>query len=319
MEQVLVNLIKKNMSIIKYRKIFYWFSGLLILGSLFSIVFFGLKFGTDFTGGSLFEFKTENVRIEKPIVEEAVKNSGVDLGDFSLRESGETGYILRTKNISFEEKGLVLSKIQSTTNQKVIETKFSDIGPTLGKELRSQALLAILLVAILIILYVAFVFRKVSKPISSWNYGLVTIITFIHDVLLPIGIFSLLGHFAGIEVDTLFVVAILVVLGYSINDTIVVFDRIRENLLNTDEKQRDSKFEDIVEKSLKDTWARSINTSFTTFLSLLAIYFVGGEVTKTFSLAMIIGVVCGAYSSIFISSPLLVTIKKYQDKKALKN
>lgn len=314
----MVNLIKNNMSIIKYRKIFYWFSGLLILGSLFSIGFFGLKFGTDFTGGSLLEFKTENVRIGKPVVEETIKNSGFDLGDFSLRESGETGYILRTKNINLEQKSLILSKIQSVTDQKVIETKFSDIGPTLGKELRSQALLAIFLVAILIILYVAFVFRKVSKPVSSWNYGLITIITFIHDVLLPIGVFSLLGHFAGVEVDTLFVVAILVVLGYSINDTIVVFDRIRENLMGIDEKQRDSKFEDVVERSLKDTWARSINTSLTTFISLLAIYFVGGEVTKTFSLAMIIGVICGAYSSIFISSPLLITIKNWQDKKLAK-
>jgi preprotein translocase subunit SecF len=179
--------------------------------------------------------------------------------------------------------------------------------------------LAIILVALLIVLYVAFVFRKVSKPVSSWNYGLITIITFVHDVLLPIGVFSVLGYFFGTEVDTLFVVAILVVLGYSINDTIVVFDRVRENLLGIDENQRSAKFEETVEKSLKDTWARSINTSLTTFISLLAIYFVGGEVTQAFALAMIIGVVCGAYSSIFISAPLLVTIKNWQDKKALKN
>jgi preprotein translocase subunit SecF len=179
--------------------------------------------------------------------------------------------------------------------------------------------LAIILVSLLIVMYVAFVFRKVSKPVSSWNYGLITIVTFVHDVMLPIGLFSILGHFSGVEVDTLFVVAILVVLGYSINDTVVVFDRVRENLLNTDENQRDSKFEEIVDKSLKDTWARSINTSFTVFLSLLAIYFIGGEVTKTFSLAMIVGVICGAYSSIFISTPLLVTIKNWKDKKALKS
>jgi preprotein translocase subunit SecF len=165
---------------------------------------------------------------------------------------------------------------------------------------------------------VAFVFRKVSKPVSSWNYGLITIITFLHDVILPIGVFAVLGHFAGVEVDTLFVVAILVVLGYSINDTIVVFDRIREKLGGIDEAQREAKFEEVVEKSLKDTWARSVNTSLTTFLALLAIYFVGGEVTKSFALAMIVGVVCGAYSSIFISAPLLVTIKKYQAKKSLK-
>jgi len=307
------------MSIIKYRKIFYWFSGILILCSISSIGFWGLKFGVDFTGGSLLEFKTEGVRIDKPLVMEAIKNSGVDLGDFSLRESGEVGYILRSKNINLEQKAAVLAKIDSINEIPVVETRFSDIGPTLGKELRSQAVLAVILVALLIVMYVAFVFRKVSKPVSSWNYGLITTITFVHDVVVPIGLFSILGHFAGIEVDTLFVVAILVVLGYSINDTIVVFDRIRENLMGIDEKQRGAKFEETVEKSLKDTWARSINTSLTTLLSLLAIYFVGGEVTKIFSLAMIAGVISGAYSSIFISAPLLVTIKKWNDKKVLKS
>jgi len=307
------------MSIIKYRKIFYWFSGILILCSIFSVSFWGLKFGTDFTGGSILEFKTEGVRIEKTVVDNALQNSGVDLGDFSLREAGDTGYILRSKNINLDQKAVVLAKIDAIDEKVVTETKFSDIGPTLGKELRSQAVLAIILVSLLIALYVAFVFRKVSKPVSSWNYGFITIVTFIHDVLVPIGLFSIMGHFAGVEVDTLFVVAILVVLGYSINDTIVVFDRVRENLMNTDENQRNSKFEDIVEKSLHDTWGRSINTSLTVFLSLLAIYFVGGEVTKAFSLAMIVGVICGAYSSIFISSPLLVTVKKWQDKKGLKS
>jgi preprotein translocase subunit SecF len=308
------------MSIIKYRKIFYWFSGLLILASFLSVGIWGLKFGIDFTGGSLLEFKTDGSRIEKPIIEDILRNSGVDLGnDFSLRESGDTGYILRTKNINLEQKNIILQKLDAIDEKKVTETKFSDIGPTLGKELRGQAVLAIILVSLLIVMYVAFVFRKVSKPVSSWNYGLITIVTFVHDVMLPIGLFSILGHFSGVEVDTLFVVAILVVLGYSINDTVVVFDRVRENLLNTDENQRDSKFEEIVDKSLKDTWARSINTSFTVFLSLLAIYFIGGEVTKTFSLAMIVGVICGAYSSIFISTPLLVTIKNWKDKKALKS
>ena len=287
-----------------------------MVASILSIGILGLKFGADFTGGSILEFKTDGIRIEKPLVEEAVKNSGVDLGDFTLRESGDTGYILRSKNINLEQKAIVLAKIDAIDEKSVTETKFSDIGPTLGKELRSQAVLAIILVALLIVLYVAFVFRHVSKPVSSWNYGLITIITFVHDVLLPIGVFSVLGYFFGTEVDTLFVVAILVVLGYSINDTIVVFDRVRENLLGIDENQRSAKFEETVEKSLKDTWARSINTSLTTFISLLAIYFVGGEVTQAFALAMIIGVVCGAYSSIFISAPLLVTIKKWQDKKA---
>jgi preprotein translocase subunit SecF len=304
------------MSIIKNRKIFYWFSGILILCSILSLGFWGLKFGIDFTGGSILEFKTEGVRVEKTLVNEAIKNSNVDLGDFSLRESGNNGYILRSKNLNLDQKTDILNNINNTIGENVVETRFSDIGPTLGNELRSQAVMAIILVALLIVMYVAFVFRKVSKPVSSWNYGFITIVTFIHDVMVPLGLFSVLGYFAGVEVDTLFVVAILVVLGYSINDTIVVFDRIRENLMGIDEEQRSSRFEAAVEKSLKDTWARSINTSLTTLLSLLAIYFVGGEVTKTFALAMIAGVVSGAYSSIFISAPLLVTIKKWKEKKA---
>jgi preprotein translocase subunit SecF len=306
------------MNIIKYRKIFYWFSGIIIVFSIFAVSFWGLKFGIDFTGGSILEFRTENSRIDKKEIETVVKGTDLDLGDFSLRESGELGYILRTKNITFEQKDELLQKINSINELSVVETRFSDIGPTLGKELGGQAIWAIILVSLLIVLYVAFVFRKVSKPISSWNYGLVTIVTFLHDVIVPIGLFAVLGQFAGFEVDTLFVVAILVVLGYSINDTIVVFDRVRENLLELDEKQKSVNFEKIVGKSVEDTISRSINTSLTTLLALFAIFFIGGEVTKAFSLAMIAGVLTGAYSSIFIASPLLFSIKKYKDKNLLK-
>jgi len=312
-----MSLTLNNMFVIKYRKIFYAISTLLILLSIVAISIGGIKFGTDFTGGSILEFKVDGPRIDKSKIEDTIKNSGIDVGTFTLRETGDFGYALRTKNITNPQKDELVTKIDAIDSNNVSITKFSDIGPTVGKELQSRAIMAIIVVALLIILFVAFAFRKVSKPVSSWVYGFVTIITFIHDVLIPIGLFAILGHF-GIEVDTLFVVAVLVVLGYSINDTIVVFDRVRENLGNIDEKQRDSQFEHIVGKGLKETMIRSLNTSLTTLIGLFAIFFLGGEVTKYFALAMIAGVIAGTYSSIFIAAPLLVTIKRYKDKKAAK-
>jgi preprotein translocase subunit SecF len=306
------------MFILKYRKIFYGISAAIIAFCLFAIFFWGIRFGIDFTGGSATEFQyTENIE-SKELVQQTILDSGVDLGTFSLRQTGDQGYILRTKNINEAEKNIILENLRSNTTQEINEIRFTDIGPTLGSELKNRAILAIILVILAIVFFIAFVFRKVSKPVSSWNYGFVTIVAFLHDVLIPIGMLALMGQFAGIEVDTLFVVAILVVLGYSINDTIVVFDRVRENLSKTDEKLRTNKFEEIVGKSLKETIGRSINTSLTTIFALLAIYIFGGEVTKLFSLTMIVGVIAGTYSSIFLAAPMLLSIQKRALKKAQK-
>lgn len=264
------------------------------------------------------EFEFAQSRTDKVAVEEVISNldqsQNLDLGDFSLRETGERGYILRTKDINEETKSSILNILNSEENL-VSEIRFNTIGPTLGAELKSKALFAIFLVALAIVLFIAYAFRHVSRPVSSWKYGFVAIIAFLHDVFVPIGLFSVLGHFYGIEVDTLFVVAILVVLGYSINDTIVVFDRIRENLREYPDKKRSEQFEKVVGKSLRQTIARSINTSLTTLISLGAIYLLGGESTKYFSLALIAGIISGTYSSIFFAAPMLVTLKKIQDKK----
>jgi preprotein translocase subunit SecF len=311
------------MWIIKNRKIFYSISALLIGFSIFAIAFWGIKFGIDFTGGSILEFEFTEVRPEKQLVTDNVSSleneNSLELGDFSLRETGDKGYILRTQTIDDSTKTQIIDSIKTLNESgEVLEIRFNTIGPTLGDELQGKALFAVFLVVLFIILFIAYAFRHVSKPVSSWKYGFVAIIAFFHDVLIPVGLFSILGQFYGIEVDTLFVVAILVVLGYSINDTIVVFDRIRENLREYPEKSRQSQFEKIVGKSLKQTIARSINTSITTAIALLAIFFLGGESTKYFSLALLAGVISGTYSSIFFASPMLVTMQKFQNKRVPK-
>ncbi len=302
------------MWIIKNRVKFYILSGLLLGLSLLSLAVWGVKPGVDFSGGSVLEVNfTENDPGKNSLVEK-IDSLNLDLGDYSVRETGESGYIVRLKTIDEIQKGKIVGSISSLG--KMEEKRFNTIGPVLGAELRNKALVSFVLVLILITLFIAYAFRHVSKPVSSWKYGYVAILTLLHDMLIPIGVFSVMGHFWGVEVDTLFIIAILVILGYSINDTIIVFDRIRENLSKVRDDDRDEKFEEVVGVGLKQTIGRSVNTSFTTLIALLAIYFLGGEVTKYFALALIVGVIAGAYSSIFFASPMLVSIKNRQDRKA---
>ncbi len=302
------------MWIIKNRKFFYVLSGVLLGLSLLSVAMWGVKFGVDFTGGSVLEVEySAGARPEKAAVEAVVAEQNIDLGDYSIRETGDMGFTLRSKTIESAQKDAIVEALSSLG--AVQEKKFNTIGPTLGNELKNKALFSFIVVVVLITLFIAYVFRHVSKPVSSWKYGLVAIATLVHDLLIPIGVFSALGHFGGVEVDTLFIVAILVILGYSINDTIIVFDRIRENLLKVEDKDRNAQFETVVGESLQQTIARSTNTSFTTLISLIAIYFLGGDATKYFALALIFGIAAGTYSSIFFASPMLVSLKKRQDKK----
>lgn len=198
----------------------------------------------------------------------------------------------------------------------VSQERFSAIGPTVGSQLATNAVWGILAVVIAIILFVTFAFRKVSEPISSWVYGSTAIVALIHDILLPAGVFAILGYVMGAQVDLLFVMALLAILGFSVNDTIVVFDRIRENLREGYEGSEEDTFEETVGLSLQQTYARSINTSLTTLIVLAALYFLGGESTRLFSLTLLIGVIAGTYSSIFLASPLLVKIRQWQKESA---
>jgi preprotein translocase subunit SecF len=299
------------MWVINNRKIFYTFSSILVavvIGLLFT---WGIRFGIDFTGGSLIELSFQE---EVPTHEEL--NEKLDNYDFlagySLRSSGESGEILRSKEITNEQKNIVVEGLQE--DYSVTESRFSSIGPTLGGELKTKAILAVVLALLFIVMFIAFAFRHVSKPVSSWKYGGITVVAFLHDLILPLGAFSIMGHFVGLEVDSLFITALLVILGYSINDTIVVFDRIRENLSEVPDDLKEKKFNGVVGKSINETISRSINTSLTTLLALTALYIFGGEVTQGFSLALIVGVLAGTYSSIFLASPLLVTLNNRRKK-----
>lgn len=296
------------MFIIKYRKIWYAFSLLIFIASLFSIFKFGLKQGIDFTGGSLLEAEYATMP-DVAVIKQKIET--LSLGNAVVQPSGEKNIIVRMKDITEEQHQKVLSAILSAGQGK--EIRFDSIGPVIGKEMKNKSITAIILVVVMIILYVAFAFRKVSKPVNSFYYGLMAVVALIHDVSLPAGVFAILGHYYGVEVDTLFVTALLTVLGFSVHDTIVVFDRIRENLKVGGSKNN---FEFVVGSSVNQTISRSINTSLTVILVLLAIFFLGGESTKYFSLALLIGVAIGTYSSIFLASPLLVTLQKFKGGKS---
>ena len=295
------------MFIIKHRKIWYAFSLLIIIASLFSIFKFGLKQGIDFTGGALLEVE---YAAKPDVIAIKQKIEGLSLGNAVVQPSGEKNIIIRTRDLSEGEHQKVLSAVLSFGEGK--EIRFDSIGPVIGKELKKKSVTAMILVIVMIILYIAFAFRKVSQPVNSFYYGLMAVVALIHDVTLPAGVFAALGHYYGVEVDTLFVTALLTVLGFSVHDTIVVFDRIRENLKNNGSKNN---FETVVGASVKQTIGRSINTSLTVILVLLAIFFLGGESTKYFSLALLIGVAIGTYSSIFLASPLLVTLQKFKSRR----
>lgn len=313
------------MYVVKHRKIFYIFSSILVAISIFSFIVFGLNFGIDFKGGSVLELSYAN-RPEMTFVQDQV--NALNLGETSVRPTGNDGYLISLRTLTEPERNLLVTTLtsssessttavsasspQATSSTSIAEVKrFDSVGPILGKELQSKAIISLVLVILAIVLFITFAFRKVSKPVSSWKYGSVAVIALIHDVIVPTGFFSLFGHFYGFEVDTLFITAILVVLGFSVHDTIVVFDRVRENLKN---RKANETFEQVVGDSVRQTFTRSINTSVTVLLSLVALYIFGAESTKDFALVLFVGILAGTYSSIFLGSPLLVTLEKWTKK-----
>ncbi len=317
---------------ITYSKIFVSISAVIVVASLCIVSFFGLNLGIDFTGGSL----TEVAYTERPAVTDLeIELDTLDLGGYSLRASvddtGRDGYILRTRDLSETERQSVESVVTGAGSEAEL-VRFTSIGPVIGEELKSKAVWAIAGVIMVIIIYVAIAFSGVGKPVGSWVYGGITILVLVHDVLLPTALMSLLGVIAGVEVDVLFVMALLAVLGYSVNDTIVVFDRVRENLILHREEHKKKiteagvmreevtytftkPFSEIVGMSVSDTLLRSINTSFTTLLALITLYIFGGAVTETFALILIVGVLAGTYSSIFLANPLLLYIANRETAK----
>jgi len=291
------------MTIIGMRKVTYSISGILVGASILALAVWGLKLGIDFTGGSLLEVEFAGARPENSAISEQLNKA--DIESAVIQPTGESGAILRFKDVNEETHQDILFALSKLG--EVQEKRFDSIGPTIGKELRRNSLWAIALVLLMIVIYIAFVFRGVSRPLSSWKYGVVAIIALFHDIIIPTGLFAYLGYFHGVEVDTLFVTALLTILGFSVHDTIVVFDRIRERLNSFQGKES---FESTVEWSIRSTMTRSINTSLTVLLVMLALFFLGGVTTKFFSLAILVGVFFGVYSSIFIASALLVSWNK---------
>lgn len=300
---------------VNYRKITYVISGVLVALSLAAILAFGFNLGIDFTGGSILEVEYKNIRPSTEQMKSVL--SGFEVGDIKLQPTGEKGYILRFKDVNEETHQKILNALRFDSFEPE-EKRFDSIGPTIGSDLSRRAFVAVILAAFMIILYIAFAFRKISaskslkaRNLSSFKYGIVAVIALLHDVIIPTGIFAVLGEVKGIEIDSLFVTAILTILGFSVHDTIVVFDRIRENLL----KNPSEKFEETVNRSVKETIVRSINTSLTVLLVLFSLFIFGGETTRWFSLALILGIFFGTYSSIFLASPLLVTWLKFGNRK----
>jgi len=323
------------LKIISKRNFYYGISVVLIIAAIVFLIIWGLRMGIDFTGGSLLEVSFKDM--DRPSNQEIIESlNDLDLGQLTVQPSGQQGVILRFQEIDEVKHQEILNQLQDTftpeqdadlTGQtadiqvegegavvlegitaenlggpRIEEERFDSIGPSIGAELKTKSFYAIFIVIIAIIAYIAWAFRKVGRPVASWKYGVIAVIALIHDVLITCGIFAFLGHYLNVEINTPFVVAILTILGYSVNNTIVVFDRVRENL-----HRYQGDFEETINMSINETLARSINTSLTTLFVLGAVFFFGGVTVKYFVLALMIGIISGTYSSVFLSSPLLVT------------
>lgn len=282
----------------RFKLFYFYFSILIILPGLYFLLTSGLKLGIDFIGGALLEY-----HFEKPVdvaeLRKVVTTQGVEVGQITT--SGTNLYIIRTKPVEQEKINLITKNLNDKYGQ-VEERRIENVGPTIGKELQKKTLIALSLASLVIVGYISFSFRKLPKPASSLRFGICAIAALLHDVLLVVGVFAILGHFFGVEVDTLFVTALLTIIGFSVHDTIVVFDRIRENLI----KNIGTKFTAVANISVVQTLARSLNTSLTVVFVLVALLLFGGETIKWFVAALLIGIISGTYSSIFNATALLV-------------
>jgi preprotein translocase subunit SecF len=297
------------MYIITHRKLFFWITGAILAAAIAAIVFLGLPLSIDFTGGSLVEVNYTGARPELATLKEKV--SVVPLGETSLRESGTNGVVFRARTLTPAEHEAVLTALSLNDTAPLTEARFTSIGPSLGSELARKALWAIGAVMLAIMLYIAWAFRKVSRPVPSWGYGLAVVVMLAIDIIVPTGFYAVLCYFTGAQVDVLFVVALLALLGYVVNDVIIVFDRVREHLARNETMNVRQPFEEAVGQAITETIGRSINTSFTVVLALLALIFLGAEVTRNFALVLLVGVVVGTFSSICRSAPLLIPMARW--------
>jgi preprotein translocase subunit SecF len=298
------------LNIVGRKKIWFTISGILVGIAVLAMILYGFKESPEFAGGSEWQFSIAGAAPSTAQVQAFFTNT-LDHSETTVTYDSTNQSFLATFNTIDEatyQEYLTLAKTQWPGFN---ELSFSSIGPSIGASLKKDAIIAIILVIIGISLYIAFAFRKASRPVSSWKYGWITLLTLFHDVSIPAGLLAILGHFQNVEIDSNFIVALLVVMGFSVHDTIVVFDRIRENLMTHRGK---ASFSDIVNESVNQTLARSINTSLTLILVLLALYFAGPASLNYFVLTLLVGVTTGIYSSIFIASPALVLLKPKGEK-----
>lgn len=304
------------MFIVRHRRFFFILTGLLLVASIAAVVIVPPKLSIEFTGGSLMEVAYENGRPELDTVRERI--ASLDLGEPSVRESGDNAVTLRTHTLSPEERASLLSALSGNGVDAVTELRFNSIGPSLGNELAVKALYAILAVTFAIVLYIAWAFRGVSRPVPSWGYGIIAVFMLAIDIIVPTGFYAIYALFTGAQFDSLFVIALLALLGYCVNDVIVIFDRVREHLRNNEDDRVKEDFETTVGKSIDETMGRSINTGMTVVLALLALVIFGSEATRNFALVMMVGVAAGTFSSITRSAPLLIPIAQWLETKRAK-
>lgn len=291
---------------LKYSKLWFATSGIILAFGVISLSMYGLKLGIDFKGGTLTELKFDQKYDLQKVKD--VLNAG-KLSNYQLQSSDSNGLIIKTESMDkpAHDKILALLKEQIGSYK---EAKFDSIGPVIGSELRRNAFLQLVMVSLGIVAYIAYAFRRVPKPVTSWRFGWSAVIALLHDLLFVLGVFSILGHYKGVEIDGMFVTALLTVLGFSVHDTIVVFDRIRENLKIFSGQS----IEYVVNKSIGQTLVRSLNTSLTVLFVLLTLLLFGGDTIRYFVLALFIGIIVGTYSSIFIASPVLVFWQNWKTK-----
>ncbi len=282
----------------------FFFSLALFVAAVVAFASFGLNVGVDFKGGSVLELEFSGGR---PTVDEItnVLRSDPTLKDreVNINPAGERNMIVRTVELTEAEHQTLLADLKQSYGG-VEETRFNSVGPAVGKELQRKSIVAIVIVLAAILLYILIVFRKLSRTLSLWAMNAATIVALLHDIIIPIGIFALLGHYANVQISAIFVAAILTILGYTVSDKVVIFDRVRENILRG--KGSTANLGAVVHASVIQTLVRSINNTLTVLLSSLAIFLFGGESIRYFALALILGIALGAYSSIFVASPLLV-------------
>ncbi len=286
------------MNFIKYHKLNYIFFIILILATIGCLLIFKLNLGIDFLGGTLWEISLEN-RPENFIIQE--KLNSFNLGEIVIQPTDNNGVLLRFKDVNEDIHQAMLDKLNEIS--KVTEKRFESIGPTIGKELKDKTIALIFISLMALLIYIAVSFRKLKWPIASWQYGIVSIITLALDEIVTLLVLILIGRFYNVQLNVPIVAALLTILGYTINDKVIVFDRVRENVL----KERSNNFAETVNKSLNQILSRSLSTGACTLIMLFVLFFLGGETLKYFSLTLIVGIIVGTYTSLFVASSLLVS------------